>query len=133
MAAWVTSCVREGFLPSSAASGIAVGKCSTRAPAAVKGCGEGPMGFGSLGSQGQLELLPCPSWGQQQGCEHPLWHLPPLHPKTSVRVFGVAWQVEGSPHGDGRGHLLNHVSLSILPLHRFQSLKKYLCICLSSH
>lgn len=89
-------CVGDGFLPSSAASGTAVGKCSTHAPAAVKGGGKGPMGFSSMGSQGQLELLPCPSWGQQEGCEHPLWHLPPLRPKSLVPVFGVAWQVEGS-------------------------------------
>lgn len=90
---WQPGFLALGFLPSCAASGTAVGKCSTLAPAALKGGGEGPMGFGNAGSQGQLELLPCLSWGQQEGCEHPLWLLPPLHPKALVCVFGVAWEV----------------------------------------
>lgn len=91
VAAWVPS---SWFLPGCVASGTAVGKYSALAPAALKGGGKSPMGFGNTGSQGWLELLPCLSWGQQEGCEHPLWLLPPLHPKALVCAFSVAWQVQ---------------------------------------
>lgn len=82
------------------------------------------MGFGNrlTGAAGAIALSELGAAGWM--C--PLWHHPPLHPMTFVRVFGEAGQAQGSPYGDG-GHPLSHASLSILPLHRylfFQSLKK---------